>query len=219
MIRMLAMAAVAAVSLTAPAMAQSVTYNANPTTPFTYGAGNDYTPANAAVLTNGNLELAGRFHINGQPANPSDSAGVYAFALGTTNINFDYSAVNFAPLAGVHVLLTNMLTGDTAFFDNTLIADANGIGRGYQGSQQLGFGFLNGNFPVFFGDLNFDANVNNTYRFDLSTGGNTLTTFAKVGSGAPAVPEPATWVIMLMGFGIAGAAMRRQRTHMLAQVA
>ena len=112
MIRMLALAALAAFSFTAPAVA-AVTYNTNPTTPFTYGSGNNYTPANAAVLTNGNLELAARFHINGQTANPSSGAGIYSFALGTTNINFDYSAVNFAPLDGVTILLTNMLTGDS----------------------------------------------------------------------------------------------------------
>lgn len=222
MIRMLALAALAAFSFSAPAMAQSVTYNTDPATPFTYGSGNDYIPANAAVLTNGNLELAARFHVNGQPANPSDAAGVYSFALGTSNINFDYSAVDFPPLGGVSVLLTNMLTGDTASFTNALIADANGINRGYQGSQQLGFGFLNGSNELntlLFGDLNFNANIDNTYRFDLSAGGQTLTTFAQVGAGAPAVPEPATWAMMLMGFGVAGAAMRRQRKQVLAQVA
>ena len=218
MIRMLAVAAFAAFSFTAPAMA-AVTYNTNPTTPFTYGAGNDYTPANAAVLTNGSLELAARFHVNAQPANPSDSAGVYSFALGTTKINFDYSAVNFAPLSGVTILLTNLKTGDTATFTNAIIADANGAGRGYQGSQQLGFGFLNGNFAAIFGDLNFDANVNNTYRFDLSAGGSTLTTFAQVGSGVGAVPEPATWAMMIIGFGAAGTAMRRKRKHGVAQFA
>lgn len=219
MIRMLALAATAAVTVAAPAVAQTVTYNANPNTPFTYGSGNDYTPANAAVLTNGNLELASRFHINGAVANPSTGAGVYSFALGTTNINFDYSAVNFAPLSGVTILLTNMLTGDTATFNNLLIPDANGAGRGYQGSQQLGFGYLNGNFPAVFGDLNFDANVNNTYRFDLTAGGNTLTTFAQLGSGVAAVPEPATWAMMIVGFGVAGAAMRRRRKQVLVQFA
>lgn len=216
MVRMLALAALAAFSFTAPAMAQSVTYNTDPTTPFTYGSGNDYIPANAAVLTNGSLELAARFHINGVKANPSDSAGVYSFALGTTKINFDYSALNFTD--AVTILLTNQLTGDTATYNIAQIPDSNGGGAGYQGSQQLGFGFLNGTAPAI-GNLNFDASVNNTYRFDLSTGGNTLTTFAQVGLGAPPVPEPATWAMMLMGFGAAGAAMRRRRKHVLAQVA
>ena len=209
--RMLALAAVAAVSFTAPAVAQTVTYNANPATPFTYGSGNDYTPANAAVLTNGTLELASRFHVNREVASPSDSAGVYSFALGTSKINFDFSAVNYSDAEGVSILLTNLKTGDTAYFNNLLIPDGNGSNPGYQGSQQLGFGFLNGDYPTLFGDLNFDANVNNTYRFDLTASGNTLTTFAKVGTGFAAVPEPATWALMILGFGFAGATMRRQQ--------
>jgi len=35
----------------------------------------------------------------------------------------------------------------------------------------------------------------------------------------PAVPEPATWAMMLFGFGVAGYAMRRKRTPGLAQLA
>lgn len=212
MTRMLAAAAVAAFSFASPAMA-ATTFNANPTTPFTYGTGNDYTPANAAVLTDGNLELAARFHVNGQQAAPSNNAGIYSFALGTTNINFDYSAVNFAPQSSVSILLTNLATGDTASFTNAFIPDANGAGPGYQGSQQLGFGFLNGSFTPLFGDLNFDANANNTYRFDLTADGSTLTTFAQLGSGA-AVPEPATWAMMLVGFGAIGFSMRRRQKPM-----
>lgn len=219
MIRMLVLAAVAAFSFAAPAAAQTVTYNSNPNTPFTYGSGNDYTPANAAVLTNGSLELASRFHVNGLPADPSSGTGVYSFALGTTNINFDYSAINYGgPFSTFTVLLTNMLTGDTATYINTLIPDANGMARGYQGSQQLRFGFLNGSVPSI-GDLNFDANVNNTYRFDLIGGDNRLTTFAQIGTGVGAVPEPGTWAMMIVGFGVAGAAMRRRRKQAAVQFA
>ena len=35
----------------------------------------------------------------------------------------------------------------------------------------------------------------------------------------PAVPEPATWAMMLLGFGAVGFAMRRRRSPVLAQVA
>jgi hypothetical protein len=35
----------------------------------------------------------------------------------------------------------------------------------------------------------------------------------------PAVPEPASWALMLLGFGAIGAAMRRRRGLALAQMA
>ncbi len=49
-----------------------------------------------------------------------------------------------------------------------------------------------------------------TYGYSYATGsvGDALqTTFALV----PAAPEPATWVMMVLGFGLAGAALRRRR--------
>ena len=56
-------------ALAAPAVvnAQVVTYNANPTGGFQYGSGNNYTPANATVLTNGNNELAVQRSIANSP--------------------------------------------------------------------------------------------------------------------------------------------------------
>ena len=38
-------------------------------------------------------------------------------------------------------------------------------------------------------------------------------------TGTPAVPEPGTWAMMLLGFGAAGYAMRRNRRKVLAQTA
>lgn len=142
----------AAVAIAAsPVAAQTVTYNANPSTPFSYGSDNDYTPANAAVLQNGLTELAARFHVAFAQALPSDSNGVYTFALGTQEISFDYGIWGVS--TGT-VTLTNARTGGTASFDigNILFPT--------QGSQRLRFGFLNGG--SIFGDVDFDANVDNT---------------------------------------------------------
>jgi hypothetical protein len=36
---------------------------------------------------------------------------------------------------------------------------------------------------------------------------------------SPAVPEPATWAMMLLGFGAAGFMLRRRRAPILAQAA
>lgn len=205
---------IASVSMLAasPLMAAEVVHNSNPSVPFTYGSGNDYTPANASVLKidpNAKIspELAARFHITGEAAAPSVD-GVYSFALGTPKISFDYSLPGDTKDASVK--LTNLLTGAVAQYFAFEIADANGLGAGYQGSQQLGFGFLNGGYT--FGNLGFNSNIDNTYRFDLTSGTNTLTTFAKVGEGAiGAVPEPSTWALMLLGFAAVGFTMRRSK--------
>ena len=52
--------------------------------------------------------------------------------------------------------------------------------------------------------------------FTFSTQGGNVTTFSAT---TTAVPEPATWALMLLGFGGIGMAMRRRRQPVLAQVA
>jgi hypothetical protein len=68
----------------------------------------------------------------------------------------------------------------------------------------------------------FSGNINGTAfdatpgAFTLSTQGGNVTTFS---ASTVAVPEPATWALMLLGFGGIGMAMRRRRRPALAQVA
>ena len=47
--------------------------------------------------------------------------------------------------------------------------------------------------------------------------GTSLTTFARLGAGAAsgAVPEPATWAMMLIGFGAADVSLRRRNRSAL----
>ena len=206
---------VGAFALTAAttASAQVTTYNSNPTGGFQYGVGNNYTPANATVLTNGNNELAVRFHEYQLPA-PASTSGLYTFALGTV-LSYDFSiggvtSGDFAT-SRANILLTNLLTSQTVSYnplcpfigclnDNTTTASGD-----IQNSQRLTF--------AQFAGLGFNAATNNTYRIDLSAGGNTVTSFAQLGTGAGpgAVPEPATWAMMLIGFGAMGVSLRRRR--------
>jgi len=70
------------------------------------------------------------------------------------------------------------------------------------------------NFPFVMGG-NFDPNANDTYRVTLtvtglSGGTQSFSTLAQVGSGVGAVPEPASWALMVGGFGLVGGAMRRR---------
>ena len=213
--------AFAALSLAAPVTAQITIYDANPNSnlAFTYGTGNGYTPANAVVgLTlSAAGELALRAHVPGIAANPTGGTGIYTFALGS-DVSFDFSLFG-SSLINSNILLTNILTGDTASFNPTAyVCTISSLepSSAVQGSQQLGFGFLNGSTPFFttlFGDLNFDNTINSTYRIDLSGGGETITAFAQLGTGAAvaAVPEPATWAMMLAGFGAMGISLRRRR--------
>lgn len=209
MSKMIIIAAAAGAAVAAPAVGQ--VYNSAPADGFQYGTGNNYTPANAAVLStpagpyNTAEELALRFHETGQVAPASDSNGVYSFALGTTPISFDWSVDGSQYNA--QITLTNLLTGATVSYDPFFVGNDNYTSTTdtdlAQNSERLTFSFLSG--------LGFDPSVNDTYSVKLTSGGQSLTAYAKLGSGAPAVPEPATWALMLVGFAGIGFQMRRSR--------
>lgn len=104
------------------------------------------------------------------------------------------------------------------------------------GSATLNFGSLNLSgltvLGAHFGN-NIDSNANNVTAFWLLDLGNTVTHTITLSNGqgssnaqifatgGSAVPEPATWAMMLLGFGGIGMAMRRgkRRTSALMQIA
>jgi PEP-CTERM motif len=67
-----------------------------------------------------------------------------------------------------------------------------------------------------------NGNATAFYKLDGGAGLDTFRTTYRASSSAvlygvsPAVPEPATWGMMLLGFGIIGGALRRRRTLALA---
>jgi hypothetical protein len=67
------------------------------------------------------------------------------------------------------------------------------------------------------GNLMADTYYRFTYTLNSPSGGATLSGNASFYQAA--VPEPATWALMLIGFGGIGMAMRRRRRPVLAQVA
>lgn len=210
--RMNLLVAFAAMAMVAAPAAAQVVYDANPQVAFTYGAGNDYLPANAAVLNTGSRtggEISGRAHVPGQPAASTGGTGIYTFDIGQ-NVSFDFSFFGADAIANALVTITNVADGADASFAAALLGSPN-TSNAIQGSQQLGFGFLNGSIDPN-QDINFSNAINSTYRIDLSGGGVTNTFFAQIGTGAvAAVPEPATWAMMLMGFGAMGVSLRRRR--------
>jgi hypothetical protein len=95
---------------------------------------------------------------------------------------------------------------------------------GIQNSEQLVW--LNANDGLHFpmtGGLGFDSSINDTYKVELSLSnigdGTTqnldVVNFIQQGSGvagfAGGVPEPSSWALMILGFGAAGAMLRRRK--------
>jgi opacity protein-like surface antigen len=205
-------AAAAVAALSTPAFA-ATTYNSAPADGWFYGSGNNYSPANTAVLTtDAGDQLYLRWHKRQQVAPASDNNGVYSFALGTQPLSFDwgydFNTGARGSVATALITIKNLKTGATVSYDPQFPGNDNATGNGnVQNSAHLGFAFLAG--------VGFNANEDNVYRVTLdvsgmSGGAQTLSVDAKYGAGLAAVPEPATWAMMIGGFGLAGASMRRR---------
>jgi hypothetical protein len=210
-----AAAAVAlSVSMAVPANA-AITYDADLVAPGVYfGSGN----ANGGFTVNtiGTVELAlrGREYLQntGTPA-----LSVYTLDLGqifSLDWSFNPGGASTAGLTST-LTITNVGTGGMAtipphlFPDNDTSAGAAGA---FQNSQRLSFGFLNG--ASIFGDIDYDADVDSTYKVAWTLSGadiDPMTVRVTLVQGAGAVPEPGAWALMIMGFGGVGAVIRRRR--------
>jgi len=205
---MTGLAVVGALTL-APAAFAGPVYNSAPTAGWFFGSGNDYSPANTAVLSDGGDQIFLRMHHTFDPA-PASDGSVYSFALGTDPVSFDWGISSDGGYDGVSasVTLTNIGTGASFSYDLFFPGNDNEWqGGSVENSNRLGW------LPI-----GFDANADDTYRVDLNVSGlggdpQSLTVFAKLGAGAAAVPEPASWAMMLGGFGLVGGAMRRRKTQ------
>lgn len=66
--------------------------------------------------------------------------------------------------------------------------------------------------------VNFDFGGATVDKVVLSSSGNSFEVDNAAGKFAGSVPEPGVWALMIMGFGAAGAALRRQRKLALARI-
>ena len=176
--------------------------------------------ANAVVVVN-----AGTV-INLNDPNPSTSVAV---AGGNTTINFGFNPIvnspetngfisSFTisdPLAG-----TYSISGDTStpgvIFSNTsnltqlLACDSNLMGCTTGTVYSLIIGTTPSGFSAFGLPLT-DLAAGNYRLTIIGTSPNSGSFTGNVRIATAAVPEPATWALMLLGFGAVGAVMRRQR--------
>lgn len=76
----------------------------------------------------------------------------------------------------------------------------------------LGFTQFSGGGPIFTGPVSAPVFATGTFQLtnNFFPDQNSTLTISQVAS---AVPEPATWAMMLIGFGALGSAMRRRKVH------
>ncbi len=203
-------------AMVAPASA-SVVYDANLASPGVYfGLGNPN--GGFAINTQNGVEVGIRAKIY-QGAVPTPTLNVYDFALGDViswDWSFNPSVVDQVSLGGLSSLMTitNVATGGSFSFNPFLVPDnATSLlaPGGFQNSWRLSFGFLNG-----IGGIGYNSAVNSTYAVDWNVTGQAFGSIdnrivINQGRGSvSAVPEPATWAMMLFGFGLVGGTLRNR---------
>jgi len=179
-----------------------------------FGAGNHN--GHFTVDTENGIEVGLRAHVYQQDAT-SPVGALYSFNLGDV-LSFDWSinpdvgqGANPTPVAFSNAIITihDFANNNTQIIpgvfpdSNTTSPLAPGA---YQNSERLSFGFI---------DFLYNPNQNNTFSVNLTlTGPNaqTISVTETIQQGAGAgVPEPASWALMILGFGGVGAGLRRAR--------
>ena len=144
----------------------------------------------AANLLSGDIFLNAALSGDGSPDDP-------------TNLGMEWIELAFQGVTADTVLFTLTLLGEPDFSQSfTIDHDPNGENK---------FAFM---------AINGETILNLHYAF---SGGSAdalrQVRIASTEGGVPPVPEPATWAMMLLGFGVVGYSMRRRRTPALSQLA
>lgn len=135
----------------------------------------------------------------GQSANPTIALGTNTPSGGTTFISLDTASNSFAGDFFQNFGGGSQSGSDAPFFLS--------IFSGMTLIDTFDFDVASGT-GTFFGLVSTDAF--NRIELGQSNGFAVMDNIA-FGAGAAAVPEPATWAFMILGFGAIGGAMRRQR--------
>lgn len=220
-------------TLTAPAQAQ-VVYTNN----FDAEAGGmtvlGYTAFNGLTVTRDSVDLVrnGDFDIfcaggagscvdlSGTVFSPSGqlTSGSYAFGIGqTTTLAFLLSGnQRFLPGIDRADVALNFGSGLTGTWGYSIDGNVTDMGR-FDSTQLTNIYTLMGSDPFRDMTVFFTPDSAGTVSFSIASGANNGTGAVldnlslSIASSTPVVPEPATWGMMLLGFGAIGAAVRRGR--------
>jgi hypothetical protein len=166
-------------------------------------ASNQY---NGLVISGGSVLTLDSI-LNPQFPPNSDPNVLYNYADGNISILFT-SAVN--SIGGY--ITGNEIVTLSAYDGATLLGTIATSGPNYVGSGGTPNEFLQLLFPTITSAVFSGATgIENTYTLDDLTVGGTIT--------VNGIPEPATWAMMLIGFGAVGASMRRRRRSPAAAIA
>lgn len=168
-------------------------------------------PCELGLTTPNAIDCAGYYSgnlINGSPTDLQNQADAIALLDG----DFEFDTSTWATVEATKIEALTGPEGDQIDFGTTLF-----------GQTIIGAHFGNVSGPA--------GNVSVFWLFDFGTEGASFVTInglddiesfsnaALYTTGTPAVPEPGTWAMMLLGFGAAGFAIRRNRRKLMTQTA
>jgi len=158
---------------------------------------------------------AGYSQVGGQTSQPPLNPGVSAPPLGTAaGTNYAFVETN-----GMATLYTPLITAFSVYIGSidsyNEISFYNGASMlGWFGGDQLAPPTANGDQGAAATNQRFVFNFNGQKvdRVVFFSRGNSME-WDSIAAPISAVPEPATWAMMITGFGLMGAALRRRRSQ------
>lgn len=158
---------------------------------------------------------SGQYSFSFTDASGSSGSGLFTVGAGGQVVAASgtvYDTLATGGPANTTITGTSTYAGaDNILYVNAPFVDFAGISLMLADSNYLNLFYSNGTYEV--------SGTRDEYSSNNPCGCVGETDYSATLDVTPAVPEPATWALMLVGFGGIGFAMRRRRSPVLAQVA